>query len=267
MSSNGGTRVLRITMTSLGSGSTCVRAACWVRSSRSRPGGTPSGIASASPRRTASIWRDFGTSSLQLDPVGIPVGLRGLRPLAEVRVASEHVAVTGLRRGHHVGAGGRHRLHVRRTQRRPFRQDEGEGQRELVEELGIRTGEMEGDDRVALGDDAAREVARRRLARALLRAGDRRRGSRVPPTSPRGTRELPQPLEGVPDVPGPDHGAGRVADARSQHEAVRAPAVLGRRERDREVGHDLGAVAPGDVLQGDEAVAGHLHERRSIDVL
>ena len=195
----------------------------------------------------------------QLDAVGIAIGLRGLGPLTEVRIADQHVSATRLGFGHHVRPGGRHGSDVGLGGRRPRRQDERELQRELVEEFGVGPSEVERDDRVVagLGDDAAREVARRRLARAPSRADDPREemspGRQLVLDRP----ELPHPLEREPDIPGPDDAAGRVVDVRAEYEAVRAAPVLCGRQGDREVGDDLRSVAPGDVLKSGQAVAGH----------
>ena len=110
----------------------------------------------------------------QLDAVGVAVGLRGLRPLAKARVAGQHEPVTELVAGHHVWARGGHGPDVGGAGWRPGGQDEGEVQRELVEELGVGASEVEGDDRVVggLGDDAAREVAGPGFPRALRGADD-----------------------------------------------------------------------------------------------
>ena len=97
--------------------------------------------------------------------------------------------------------------------------------------------------------------------RALRGADDRSEEARAPMRSRLERPDLPHPLERGPDVAGADHAAGGVADAGAQHEPVGAPAVLWPGQRDRQVGDDLRAVAPGGVLHGGEAVAGHRDER------
>src|SRR3954465_10813105 len=50
-------------------------------------------------------------------------------------------------------------------------------------------------------------------------------------------------------------------DVAAQHEAVGAPAILRPGQRDRQVGDDLRAVAPGGPLHGGETITDHRDER------
>lgn len=91
----------------------------------------------------------------------------------EGRVADEHPSVPRDERLRQVGPGCRELHRTSLVIRRFCRDRVGEGEGELVQELRIGRGEVEGDSVcLAVGDDPAREIAAARRPLALASADD-----------------------------------------------------------------------------------------------
>ena len=121
---------------------------------------------SAEPREDGGDVRVRRASEALDDHVREAARLGGRRPLAKPRVADEpDRRASRFERGDLVRAGGGQE--AVRMERRPGGHGVGRGERELVEEVGVGRGEVEGDGvRAGVGHDPLREVAR------LLRGGE-----------------------------------------------------------------------------------------------
>jgi hypothetical protein len=169
-----------------------------------------------------------GRAEHQLDPVGIAVWPGGLRPLLEARIADEPDlfgadAVDDVRTGRRQGV---RFEHVRGS---TGRDDKCQRPRELVQEVGVGCAQMERDGSGAVvRDDPTREVASARPFRALVSPDNRAvvRGC---------AQNDEEPLERAFEVRGTDEAAVRVRNAGAQAKCVRAAAVGGRRDRDRQI--------------------------------
>ena len=122
----------------------------------------------------------------------------------------------------HVGPGGRELRRADLVIRRSCPDRVGEGEGELVQEVRVRRGEVEGD-RVGLvvGDDAAREIAATRRPLALVGADD------AGVVTGRAGVDGEQALDRVAEVFGLDRCPVRVPDAGAEAEGVGPAASAG----------------------------------------
>ena len=129
----------------------------------------------------------------------------------------------------------------------------GERERQLVEELRVRRGQVEGN-RVCLvaGDDPARQVAAAGRPLALARAGD----AGVKPRPPAKVAEAEIPLDGAPEILWSYRRPGGVPDAGAQVKGVGPAAVGWGREGPREIRNEGVAGWPAGPAVSDQPVVG-----------
>ncbi len=205
----------------------------------------------------------LGQAEAVVDRIDIAVGLRVRIPSVEIRVALHaQMAVRRIARDH-VGARPRRGIVADVVVRRRRRDDKGEGDRELEQEVGVGRGEMEGD-RVggAVGGDAAAQHAPGRLLEAGIRADDpgieRARA---------GARDAEDAAKGRDHVVDGERAPVGEAHARPEVEHPGAAVVGRRRHRIGEVGHDGVARDPACLAERHEPVIGrgeHLREAAGV---
>ncbi len=190
------------------------------------------------------------------DRVGIAVRLRGVRPLSEEPVSGE--AKLARARAHdavwaRAWNSTRADVAVRGAGRNRSRECD---HAELEEKVGIRSAEVEHDGVGGIvGDDPVREVAHGRSLRA-------RRGPDHGAVQARSGRiEAEQTLDRAAEIPRAYGSPVRVRDARPEAERVGGPSAAGRRNREREVGHESQPGRPRRGLERDERVIGESGEK------
>ena len=137
------------------------------------------------------------------------------------------------------------------------RNDCGKRQGQLVEEITIRLGQVDGHGaRRVVRLDSAREIARARIPRTRFRADDPPVvGDLVVAVSSR-----VEAFEGVQDVARPDDPAVREANPWPQLERVRLSPVGGGRDGPREVRHERPAQRASNAFVADEPVVDVRHQ-------
>ena len=182
------------------------------------------------------------------DLVRVALGLRLGVPHVEVGVADQHGLGVRVVRLPHVRPGARRHVVAGQLQRRVTRDGEGERQRELIHQLGVRRGQVE-RQRVGrvVGDHALGQVAA--LGAALARA-DEIRVERGRPGHGELALERPDEVAGLERLP-----VGEL-DPLADVEDVGLAAVGRRRDGGREVGHDLRARDAAHLGEAHQAVVG-----------
>ena len=188
--------------------------------------------------------------------VGIAVGLRLFAPHLEMGIADHDQGFVRVIGFEHIGAGAGNGHRARILGRCIGWEDHRMREAQLVEELGIRLGEIDSYGSSCLvTHDAALERAFRRFCQAFVGADD---------DGIEGARgragDLEDALQRGDDVLDAQFPAVGELDPLAQLEGVALAVVGWRRDRFREIGNDGEAIAAGRMFEADQAVIDRLIE-------